>query len=175
MRTEDVGPVVGARLRKQALIALVLALLIMIIYISYRFEFKFAAAGIIAIFHDVAIATGACILTGRQLSLPIVAALLAIIGYSINDTIVIYDRIREDRKLMPKTSFYKIVNTSINQTLSRTLLTSLTTFIVVVVLYLFGGEVINDFAFTMLIGIVTGTYSTIYIASALAAQWHKKT
>lgn len=174
MRTEDVGPVVGTRLRRQALIALALALLIMIIYISYRFEFKFATAGIIAIFHDVAVATGACILTGRQLSLPIIAALLAIIGYSINDTIVIYDRIREDKKLMPKAPFKQIVNASINQTLSRTLLTSLTTLIVVVVLYFFGGEVINDFAFTMLVGIITGTYSTIYIASALAAQWHKK-
>lgn len=173
MRTEEVGPVVGARLQRQAFIALGLALLMMIIYISYRFEFKFAAAGIIAIFHDVAVAAGLCILTGRQLSLPIVAALLAIIGYSINDTIVIYDRIREDRKLMPKTAFKDIVNTSINQTLSRTLLTSLTTLIVVVVLYFFGGEVINDFAFTMLVGIITGTYSTIYIASALAAQWHK--
>lgn len=173
MRTEEVGPVIGAKLQQQALMALGLALLIMIIYISYRFEFKFALAGIIAIFHDVAIATGFCIMTGRQLSLPIIAALLAIIGYSINDTIVIYDRIREDRKFMPKASFNEIVNKSINQTLSRTLLTSFTTLIVVAGLYFFGGEVINDFAFTMLVGIITGTYSTIYIASALAAQWHK--
>lgn len=173
MRTEEVGPVIGAKLRRQALIALALAMLIMIAYISYRFEFKFAAAGIIAIFHDIAIATGLCILTGRQLSLPIIAALLAIIGYSINDTIVIYDRIREDKKLMPKSPFKDIVNTSINQTLSRTLLTSLTTLIVLVCLYFFGGEVINDFAFAMLIGVITGTYSTIFVASALVSQWHK--
>jgi len=173
MRTEDVGPVVGNRLRKKAFTALILAMLIMIVYISYRFEFKFALGGIIAIFHDVAVSAGLCILTGRQLSLPIIAALMAIIGYSINDTIVIYDRIRENRKLIPRTPFTDLVNISINQTLSRTLLTSLTTLIVILCLYLFGGQVINDFAFTMLVGTIAGTYSTIYIASALVTQWHK--
>lgn len=173
MRTEDVGPVVGGRLRKQAIMALGMALLIMIIYISYRYEFKYALGGILALLHDAIIATGLCILTGRQLSLPIVAAILTVIGYSINDTIVIYDRIREDRKLMPKTPFKDIVNTALNQTLSRTLLTSATTLIVLASLFFFGGEVINDFIFTMLVGVIVGTYSTIYIASALVVQWHK--
>lgn len=174
MRTEDVGPVVGTRLRKQAIIALGMSLFIMIIYISYRYEFKFAMGGIIALLHDALVATGLCILTGRQLSLPIIAAVLTVIGYSINDTIVIFDRIREDRKLMPKAPFKDLVNTAINQTLSRTILTSLTTLIVLSALFIFGGEVINDFIFTMLVGVVAGTYSTIYIASALLVQWHKK-
>lgn len=173
MRTEDVGPVVGERLRKQALIALIMALLIIIVYVSYRYEFKFAIAGILALLHDAIIATGFCILTGRQLSLPIIAAVLTVVGYSINDTIVIFDRIREDRKLMPKTPFKGIVNTAINQTLSRTILTSVTTLLVLISLYVFGGAVINDFIFTMLVGVIAGTYSTIYIASALVVQWHK--
>ena len=174
MRTEDVGPVVGERLRKQALLAMFLALVIMICYISYRYEFKFAMGGILALLHDAIIVTGLCILTGRQLSLPVIAGVLTVMGYSINDTIVIYDRIREDRKLMPRTPFKDIVNTAINQTLARTILTSVTTLIVLVSLFIFGGEVINDFVFTMMCGIVVGTYSTIYIASALVVQWHKK-
>ena len=174
MRTEDVGPVVGERLRKQAIMALCMAVIIMIFYISYRYEFKFAIGGILALLHDAIIVIGLCILTGRQLSLPVLAAVLTVMGYSINDTIVIYDRIREDRKLMPRTPFKDIVNTAINQTLARTILTSVTTLIVLVSLFIFGGEVINDFIFTMMCGVVVGTYSTIYIASALAVQWHKK-
>lgn len=174
MRTEDVGPVIGERLGKQALLAIALSLVIMIVYVSYRYEFIYAVGGIIALLHDALVAAGLCILTGRQLSLPIVAAVLTVIGYSINDTIVIYDRIREDKRLMPKVPFKDLVNTAVNQTLSRTILTSLTVFIVLIVLFLFGGEVINDFIFTMLVGVVTGSYSTIYIASALVVQWQKK-
>lgn len=174
MRTEDVGPVVGKRLGKQAIIALSMAFVVMIIYISYRYEFKYAIGGIIALVHDALVSLGLCILTGRQLSLPIIAAVLTVIGYSINDTIVIYDRIREDRRLMPKIPFKDLVNTAINQTLSRTFFTSFTTLLVLISLFLFGGEVINDFIFTMLVGCIAGTYSTIYIATALVVQWQKK-
>lgn len=173
MRTEDVGPVVGKRLSQQAIIAIALAFVAMIIYITYRYNFTYAIAGTIALVHDSAVTVGLCILTNRQLSLAIVAAVLTIIGYSINDTIVIYDRIREDRKLMPKMPLRDLVNTAVNQTLSRTILTSFTVFIVLVALFLFGGEVIHDFMFAMLVGTVAGTYSTVYIATALVVQRQK--
>lgn len=174
MRTEDVGPVVGKRLTRQAVIAVLLAIVAMIIYITYRYDFTYAIAGTVALLHDAAVTVGLCILTGRQLSLATIAAVLTIIGYSINDTIVIYDRIREDRKLFPKMPLKDLVNTAVNQTLSRTILTSLTVFIVLVALFLFGGEVIHDFIFAMLVGTVSGTYSTVYIATALVVQKQKK-
>lgn len=173
-----VYPTVAKRLWKQATIALLVAMLGMIIYISWRFEFRFAVGAIIALVHDVlvtvAFMTGFFILTQRQLNLPIVAVLLTIIGYSVNDTIVIFDRVREDMKIMKGVNLKTILNTSINQTLSRTVLTSLTTLLVVFCLFILGGQAINDFAFAMLVGIIVGTYSTIYIASPIVLMMEKK-
>ncbi|NQT46584.1 MAG: protein translocase subunit SecD [Candidatus Omnitrophica bacterium] len=171
LRVESVGPSVGHDLRSKALWALFYSMIGICIYVSFRFEFRFAIAAIIALLHDVLIAVGAIAITGREISLPVIAALLTVVGYSINDTIVIFDRIREDRKLMRKDSYETIINTSINQTLSRTVLTSLTTLIVVATLYFLGGEVINDFAFVLLVGVVVGTYSSVYIASPILIDW----
>jgi SecD/SecF fusion protein len=171
VRMERVGPAVGEDLRRKALLALFYAIIGICIYISFRFEFRFAIAAIIALAHDVLVSVGALSLTGRQLSLPVIAALLTIVGYSINDTIVIFDRIREDRRLMRKADYKTIINTSINQTLSRTLLTSLTTLLVVLALYVLGGEVINDFAFTLMVGVLVGTYSSVFVASPLLLDW----
>ncbi|MFH1394998.1 MAG: protein translocase subunit SecD [Candidatus Omnitrophota bacterium] len=172
MRIEEVGPAVGADLRRAAIKALIFAMIGICIYISIRFEFRFAVTAIIALLHDVLVSLGMIALTGREISLPVIAALLTIVGYSINDTIVLFDRIREDRKFMRKSSPEEIINTSINQTLSRTVLTSLTTLFVVIALFIFGGKVINDFAFVLLVGIVVGTYSSIFIASPLLIDWH---
>ena len=174
MRIEKVGPSIGRDLRGKAMKAVIFAMIGICLYVSFRFEFRFAVAAIVALLHDVFISLGAIALTGRELSIPVIAALLTIVGYSINDTIVVFDRIREDRKLMRKSTYKEIINTSINQTFSRTLLTSLTTLVVVLALYFLGGEVINDFAFVMLIGIITGTYSSIFIASPILIDWPSK-
>jgi len=171
MRVEAVGPAVGADLRKIAVKALIFAMIGICIYISFRFEFRFAITAIIALVHDVLVSLGIIAFTGREISLPVVAALLTIVGYSINDTIVLFDRIREDRKFMRKAGEEEIINTSINQTLSRTVLTSLTTLLVVLALFIFGGKVINDFSFVLLIGVLVGTYSSIFIASPLLIDW----
>jgi len=144
------------------------------LYLTWRFNFKYAICGIIAIFHDILICLGLYALGGRELSIVAISAILAVIGYSINDTIVIFDRIRENNKAMRKAKFLDVVNTSVNQTLARTILTSLTLLIVVGALYLFGGPVINDFAFILLVGVITGTFSTIYVASALMVDWNKR-
>lgn len=173
-RQEMVGPEVGKDLRRAALFALFWALIGILIYIAWRFEFKFAIAAIIALFHDVLITIGAFALTGREFSLPIIAALLTIVGYSLNDTIVVFDRIRRNTKILRKESYSAMINISINQTLSRTLLTSLTTLIVVLSLFFLGGEVIRDFAFALLIGIVVGTYSSIFVASPILVAWHNR-
>jgi len=174
LRVEKVGPSIGRDLRGKAMKAVIFAIIGICLYVSFRFEFRFAVAAIVALIHDVCISLGAIAITQRELSIPVIAALLTIVGYSINDTIVIFDRIREDRKLMRKATYQEIVNTSINQTFSRTLLTSLTTLIVVFALYFLGGEVINDFAFVMLIGVLTGTYSSIFIASPILIDWPSK-
>jgi SecD/SecF fusion protein len=141
--------------------------------VAVRYEFSFAVAAVVAVVHDVLMTMGWFFLSGRELSAPIVAAVLTIIGFSINDTIVIFDRIREDLKLGVRGSFRDLINLALNQTLSRTLITSGTTFLATFSLYMFGGGVINDFAFTFLVGILVGTYSTIYIASAFVLWWHK--
>ncbi|MCK4423396.1 MAG: protein translocase subunit SecF, partial [Candidatus Omnitrophica bacterium] len=164
----------GRELTKKTFIALALALGAICLYISWRFEFRFAVAAIVALVHDCLITIGAFSLAGREISLPVVAALLTIIGYSLNDTIVVFDRIREDLKLMKKKSYEEIINISINQTLSRTLLTSLTTLLVVGTIYFFGGEVINDFAYALLIGVMVGTYSSIFVASPILVEWHHR-
>jgi preprotein translocase subunit SecF len=170
-REELVGPKVGGELRATAALAIIYALIGMLIYISLRFEFKFAVGAVAALVHDVLITLGMFSLTGRELSLPVIAAFLTVVGYSLNDTIVVYDRIREGRRKMYGKSFIEIVNTSINETLSRTLITSLTTLLVVLSLFFLGGEVIKDFAFALLVGVIVGTYSSIYVASPLVVEW----
>lgn len=170
---DEVGPQVGAELKTRALLSIVLALLGIIIYISWRFELGFAIGAIVALAHDVLVTVGIYTLCGRQLSLPIVAALLTIVGYSVNDTIVVFDRIREDLKLVRDKNFKAICNLSINQTLSRTLLTSLTTLIAVVMLLVFGGGAINDFALALFIGVLVGTYSSIFVATPVVLLWHR--
>ncbi len=165
LRIEKVGPIIGNVLRRKALLAVIYSLIGISLYIFFRFKhLKFATGAIIALFHDVLICLGALSFSGRELSLPVIAALLTIVGYSINDTIVVYSRIRENLKVK-KDELKKVINSSINQVLSRTLLTSLTTLLVVISLYFFGGEVINDFAFVLLVGIIAGTYSSIFIAA----------
>ena len=173
-RTEMVGPKVGKDLRKKGILAIVYALIGILIYITWRFEFIFAVGAIIALAHDVMITVGAFSITNKEFTLPIVAAILTIIGYSLNDTIVIYDRIRENRRKMRREPFAKVINASINETLSRTLLTSLTTLIVVVILFIFGGGVIHDFAFALMVGVLVGTYSSIFVASPIILTWQER-
>jgi len=174
-RQEMVGPKVGSELRGQATLAVLYAVIGILIYCWFRFEFKFGLGAIVAIVHDTLVTLGAISLTGREITLPIIAALLTIVGYSVNDTIVVYDRIRENRRKMYGKSFIEIVNTSVNETLSRTINTGLSTILVVIVLYIWGGEVIKDFAFALLVGLVVGTYSSVYIASSLVVDWMLRT
>lgn len=171
MREELVGPKIGEELRAKAMMAIIYALIGILIYISLRFEFKFAVGAVAALVHDVVIVLGLFSVTGRAISLPVIAAFLTIVGYSLNDTIVIYDRIREDRRKLYGKSFVDIVNTSLNESLSRTLVTSVTTLLVVGCVFVFGGEVIKDFAFALMVGVVVGTYSSIYVASPLVVEW----
>lgn len=173
-RMEEVGPRIGEELRGKAILAIFWALLGIVIYIWWRFEFSFGIAAVIALFHDILITIGIFSLLGKEISLAVVAALLMIVGYSLNDTIVVFDRIREDLKLYRKDSYSNVINFSINETLSRTVITSLTTFVVVLSLYLFGGTVINDFAFALLIGVIVGTYSSIFVASPLLVEHFQK-
>ncbi|MFB3926342.1 MAG: protein translocase subunit SecF, partial [Syntrophales bacterium] len=170
-KAEVVGPKAGRDLARKGLMALIFANLGMLIYIAWRYEFRFALGGIIALVHDVIVTAGVFTLLGKEFTLTIIAALLTIVGYSINDTVVVFDRIRENMKKSTKQGLRDIINSSINQTLSRTLLTSLTVVLVLVALFFFGGEVIHDFAFTLLIGVVFGTYSSIFIASPLVLVW----
>jgi len=171
MREELVGPKIGEELTAKATMAIIYALIGILIYISLRFEFKFAVGAVAALVHDVVIVLGLFSITGRAITLPVIAAFLTIVGYSLNDTIVIYDRIREDRRKLYGKSFVDIVNTSLNESLSRTLVTSLTTLLVVLCLFIFGGEVIKDFAFALMVGVIVGTYSSLYVASPLVVEW----
>jgi preprotein translocase subunit SecF len=173
-RTEMVGPKVGKDLRKKGLQAIIFALIGILIYISIRFKLRFAIGAVAALAHDVMITVGVFSLANKEFSLPVLAALLTIVGYSLNDTIVVYDRIRENTGRMRREHFEKTVNISINETLSRTILTSCTTLIVVIVLFLMGGGVIHDFTFALLIGIVVGTYSSVFVASPLVVLWEKR-
>lgn len=174
LRVETVGPAVGKNLRQNALISLLLGMAGILLYVMVRFNLKYAFAGLIALFHDVIIAVGALALTHRQFDLTIVAALLTIAGFSINDTIVIFDRIRENLRLVKKGSFLEIVNLSVNQTLGRTILTTGVTMLVVIALLFQGGAVLNDFAFCLFVGFISGVYSTVFIASPLIISWQKK-
>ena len=166
-RLESVGPKIGEELRWDGLGALMLSWVLILLYIWFRFDLRFAPGAVVALVHDVVITAGVFVAFGLEFNLQVLAALLVVIGYSLNDTIVIYDRVRENLELRGATHIEDVVNQSINQTLSRTLLTSLTTMLVVVSLVLLGGPVLRDFALALLLGIVIGTYSTIYVASSL--------
>ena len=170
-KVEVVGPKVGSDLRKKGILAMFYAMIGILIYITLRFELRYALGAIIALIHDVTITVGIFSLLGKEFTLPIIAALLTIIGYSLNDTIVVFDRIRENLKKVRKQSLGNVINSSVNETLSRTVLTSLTTLIVVAALYFLGGAVIHDFAFALIVGILVGTYSSIFIASPTILAW----
>ena len=168
-----ISPKIGSELSGKAVMAIFSALALILLYISIRFEFKFALGAIAALTHDVLITIGIFSLLSYEISLPIIAAFLTIVGYSLNDTIVIFDRIRENLKSSKRDSYTSVVNRSINESLSRTIITSLTTFVVVMILWLFGGEVIHNFAFAMIVGVIVGTYSSISIASPLVIFLHE--
>jgi len=169
-----VSPKVGSELSGKAIMAIIYAVTLILIYISLRFEFVFAIGAIAAIAHDVTITLGIFSILGYEISLPVVAAFLTIVGYSLNDTIVIFDRIRENLKTIKKDSIVDTVNKSINESLSRTIVTSLTTFFVVLILYYFGGEVIRYFSFALIIGVLVGTYSSIFVASLIVVYMQPK-
>jgi preprotein translocase subunit SecF len=170
---EIVGPKVGAQLRSQAFWATIYALGGMLVYIAFRFEWVYGAAAVIAVFHDVLITLGFFSLFHYEISLTVIAALLTLVGYSMNDTIVIFDRVRENLRLMKREPLADVVNKSINQTLSRTILTSGLTFLTVLVLYVMGGQVLRAFAFAMVVGVVVGTYSSFGIAAPIVVLWNK--
>lgn len=176
-RVEFVGPQIGEELRRTGLIAILISLIAILIYISFRFEFRYGVGAVAALGHDVMLTIGAFSLTQREVSLPVLAALLTVIGYSLNDTIVVFDRIRENRRRYKKRPLIEVLNMSLNDMLGRTLMTSLTTLVVLLALYFFGGSVINDFAFTLMFGVIVGTYSSIYIAAPvvlLMEGWYKR-
>jgi preprotein translocase subunit SecF len=169
-RVERVGPKIGSELRRAAIYAVLISLGLLLIYISWRFEFKFAVGAVLALFHDVMITLGVFSLLNREISLTVVAAFLTLVGYSLNDTIVVYDRIRENLKIFRRESYEKVINKSINQVLSRTIITSGTTLMAVITLFVFGGEVIRNFSLALLVGIIVGTYSSIYVASPVVIE-----
>jgi len=166
-RVDMVGAKVGSELREKGLMSMFLAILGILIYVSFRFEWRFAIASVMALIHDVTIAMGAVVLFGIEVNLDTLAALLTILGYSLNDTIIVFDRIREGIRTIKNPDLGAIIDESVTQTLSRTTLTSLTTFFVVLTLFLFGGEIIRGFSFTLLVGVVVGTYSSIFVASPI--------
>ena len=169
--TEIVGPVVGEQLRKQGLMATVLAMAGILAYIAFRFQFSFAVGAVVATLHDLLVCLAFLAFFRYDMTLNVIAGLLTITGYSVNDTIVVFDRVRENMRGMRRDNLATIVNTAVNQTLSRTVITAGTTLLSVIALYLFGGEVLKGFAFTMLVGIISGTYSTIFIAASLAIMF----
>ncbi len=170
---ETVGPQVGKDLRKKATQATVWALIGMLVYIAFRFKLAYGVSSILTLTHDVLVTLSIFSFTNREVNLPVIAAVLTIVGYSLNDTIVIFDRVRDNLKLMRKHPFEEILNVSVNQTLSRSIITSGTVLLTVLALYFFGGEVINDFAFTMLVGVISGSYSTIYQSCPIVYFWQK--
>ncbi len=173
-RVDYIGPSVGKELIEKAIIAILLGCVGILIYVMIRFEFGFAMGAVVALLHDTVITLGAISLMDKEFTLALVAALLTVIGYSVNDTIIIFDRIRENLKKSGKLSFREVVNEGINQTLSRTILTSITVFLVLIPLFLFGGSVIHDFAFTLIVGAIVGTYSSVFIASAFVIYWKER-
>ena len=173
-REESVGPKIGGELRSAAANAIALSLLLIVIYIWLRFVFRYGIAAIVALVHDVTLTIGVFSILDLEISLTVIAAFLTIIGYSLNDTIVIFDRIRENMRLRRKESYAEVINRSINECLSRTFITSLTTFAVAFTLYLFGGPVIHDFAFALCFGVLIGTYSSWFIASPVLVFWYQR-
>jgi len=171
--TTEIGPKVGKNLRDDALIAVVISAIGMIIYLAWRFEFSFGVSAAIATFHDVLAVLGIFYILGKEVNLLLITALLTLAGYSLTDTVVIYDRIRENLRLRPKDFLGDIMNSSINEVLSRTIVTSITVFLVVAALYFFGGEVLHDFSLALLIGMVVGSYSSIFVASPIVYEWRK--
>jgi preprotein translocase subunit SecF len=169
-RVEFVGPQVGDELAEQGILAVVYALIGIFMYVMIRFQWRFSAGAVAALVHDVLITMGIISLLQIEFDLTVVAALLAVIGYSLNDTIVVFDRIRENFPRMRKSSPVEVIDASLNQTLARTIMTGLTTLLVLVALFIFGGEIIHAFAFTLIIGIIVGTYSSIYVASAVSLE-----
>ena len=172
VRTEAVGPKIGGELKGQAIRAILYAMALIMIYVAFRFDVKFGVAAIVALIHDIVMSVGIFALVDKEISLAVVAAFLTIVGYSLNDTIVVFDRIRENLRSMRRESYAEIVNKSVNQTLSRTIITGGATLIVLLFLFFLGGSVIHDFAFALLIGILIGTYSSIFIAAPLVLEWH---
>ena len=170
---DKVGPKVGAELSGDAILAMLYALGFILVYISIRFEFKYAVGAIAALTHDVLITLGVFSVLGYEISLAVIAAFLTIVGYSLNDTIVIFDRVRENVKALKGASMESVINQSINESLSRTIITSLTTFLVVLILFLVGGEVIHTFSFAMIVGVIIGTYSSIFVASPVVIKMDK--
>jgi preprotein translocase subunit SecF len=173
-RIESVGPKIGQDLRQRGALSVIVATIMMGLYIWFRFEFRFGVGAVIALVHDVLVAVGALLLANYEFDLTIIAALLTIVGFSVNDTVVICDRIRENMRKIKRETLESIINISINETLSRTILTTGTTLLVLVALFVLGGAVIRPFAFTLLVGFISGVYSTIFIASPVILMWEKK-
>ena len=171
--TTEIGPKVGKELRNDALIAVIISAIGMILYIAWRFEFVFGVAAAISTFHDVLAVLGVFFILGKEVNLLLITALLTLAGYSLSDTVVVYDRIRENLRLRIKDTLDKIINSSVNEVLSRTIVTGSTVLLVCLALFFFGGEVIHDFSFALLIGIVIGTYSSIFVASPIVYEWRK--
>lgn len=170
LRVESVGPRVGSELRTAAVKAILLALGLILVYVAIRYDWRYSMGAVVALFHDVFITLGAISLTNKEVTLTVVAALLTVAGSSINDTIVVFDRIRERKQSLRREHPQKVMNIAINETLSRTIITSITIVLTVLALYFFGGDVIHDFSFAMLVGVVFGTYSSVFVASALALE-----
>ena len=171
VKVDVVGPTVGHQLEKQATLATLYSMLGMLIYLWFRFQLIYGVAAVVACFHDTLITVGAFALTGREISLTVIAAILTLVGYSMNDTIVVFDRIRENLRISRREGLTDLVNRSINQTLSRTVLTSGLTFLTVLALFIFGGPVLNNFSFALVVGILIGTYSSIAVAAPMLVAW----
>ena len=174
VKVDVVGPTVGHQLEKQATLATLYSMLGMLIYLWFRFQLIYGVAAVVACFHDTLITVGAFALTGREISLTVIAAILTLVGYSMNDTIVVFDRIRENLRISRREGLTDLVNRSINQTLSRTVLTSGLTFLTVLALFIFGGPVLNDFSFALVVGILIGTYSSIAVAAPMLVAWQER-
>lgn len=172
LKIDKVGPVVGKELRNQAFIALGLALAGILIYMAFRFKFRFGVAAVLSLVHDSILMLGMYSLTGKEVSVAFIAAILTVVGYSLNDSIVVLDRVRENWTSVRTKGVVELVDMSINQTLARTINTSVTTLLPVIAMYIFGGEVISNFAFAFLVGIIVGTYSSVYVASGIVAEWY---
>lgn len=171
-QTQMVGPKVGEELRKKAVLATLYALAGMLVYIAFRFEWIYGLGAVIAVFHDTLITIGLFSIFNEEISMTVIAALLTLVGYSMNDTIVIFDRVRENLKMSRREPLEKVMNTAVNQTLSRTVMTSGLTFLTVIALFIWGGPVLHSFAFALVCGIIVGTYSSVFIASPIVLFWH---